>query len=96
MLGKLGYQQVRESSSHIRLTGKFHNNLEHHINIPKYNPIKIGTLNSIISDLADHLKIEKKKLVEKLFDQSIFCPQKLLRLSSKNYKLKTRDQQLFW
>lgn len=68
ILGKLGYEEVRESSSHIRLTGRFHNNSEHHITIPKHNPIKIGTLNSIISDLADYLKIEKKKLIEKLFD----------------------------
>ncbi len=67
LLAKLGYKEIRRSSSHIRLAGKYTNNLEHHITIPNHNPIKIGTLNNIISDLADHLKVEKKKLIEILF-----------------------------
>jgi predicted RNA binding protein YcfA (HicA-like mRNA interferase family) len=67
ILKKLGYKEVRSSSSHIRLSGEISDNIEHHITIPNHNPLKIGTLINIISDLADHLKIEKKKLIEKLF-----------------------------
>jgi len=69
ILGKLGYKEVRRTSSHIRLSTNISNKLTHHITIPDRNPIKIGTLNNIISDLADNLKIEKKELVEKLFHQ---------------------------
>jgi len=69
ILGKLGYKEVRRTSSHIRLSANISNKSNHHITIPDHNPIKIGTLNSIISDLADNLQIEKKALIEKLFNQ---------------------------
>lgn len=52
----------------IRLSASFSNQSEHHVTIPNHNPIKIGTLNNIFSGLADNLKIEKKALIEKLFD----------------------------
>ena len=67
ILGKLGYKEIRRTSSHIRLAANISNKLTHNITIPDHDPIKIGTLNNIISDLADNLKIEKKELVEKLF-----------------------------
>lgn len=67
ILGKLGYKEVRRTSSHIRLSANIPNKLNHHITIPNHNPIKIGTLNNILSDLANNFKIEKNKLVEKLF-----------------------------
>ena len=66
LLGKYGYEIKRETGSHIRLvsemTGK-----EHKITIPDHAPIKIGTLNNILNDLADYLKINKKVLIDKLF-----------------------------
>ena len=65
ILGKLGYKEIRRTSSHIRLAANISNKLTHHITIPDHDPIKIGTLNNIISDLADNLKIEKKELAEK-------------------------------
>ena len=67
ILMKIGYEETRSSSSHIRLSRKNLQELEHHITIPNHNPIKIGTLNSIINDLTDNLKIEKKELLKKLF-----------------------------
>lgn len=68
ILGKLGYKEVRITSSHIRLSASITNQVQHHITVPNHNPIKIGTLNNILSDLADNLKIEKNKLIEKLFN----------------------------
>jgi predicted RNA binding protein YcfA (HicA-like mRNA interferase family) len=67
ILFKIGYRETRRSSTHIRLSKKNSHNLEHHITIPDHNNIKIGTLNNIINDLANHLKIEKKMLIEELF-----------------------------
>ncbi|MFZ7121278.1 MAG: type II toxin-antitoxin system HicA family toxin [Eubacteriaceae bacterium] len=67
ILDKLGYKEVRRTSSHIRLSANISNKSIHHITIPDHNPIKIGTLNNILSDIADNFKIEKKTLIEKLF-----------------------------
>jgi hypothetical protein len=41
---------------------------EHSITIPDHNPIKIGTLNKIISDVADYLQLEKSVLISNIKD----------------------------
>lgn len=64
-LKKLGYESTRQVGSHIRLTTR--ENGEHHITIPSHNPLKVGTLSSILKDIAEHLKITKEKLFERLF-----------------------------
>ena len=66
LLRKFGYEITRQTGSHMRLTT--HLNGEHHITIPKHRPLKLGTLNSILKDVAEHLGISKKELMEELFD----------------------------
>jgi len=61
----LGYESTRQVGSHIRLTTR--ENGEHHITIPSHNPLKVGTLSSILKDIAEHFKITKEKLFERLF-----------------------------
>jgi hypothetical protein len=39
----------------------------HHVTIPNHNPLRIGTLSNILSDIADHFQLSKKDLLEKLF-----------------------------
>ena len=65
LIGKFGYQITRQTGSHIRLTTK--ENGIHHITVPNHKPLKIGTLSSILSDIADHFQISKQELLEKLF-----------------------------
>ncbi len=65
IIGKSGYRLTRQTGSHIRLTTK--ENGIHHFTVPKHNPLRIGTLSNILSDIADHFKISKKELLEKLF-----------------------------
>ncbi len=65
LLRKFGYEITRQTGSHMRLTT--HLNGEHHITIPKHRPLKLGTLNSILKDVAEHLGISKKELMEGLF-----------------------------
>ena len=65
IIGKFGYQITRQTGSHIRLTTK--ENGIHHITVPNHNPLKIGTLSNILSDIADHFQLSKKELLEKLF-----------------------------
>lgn len=65
LLRKYGYEVTRQTGSHIRLTTS--QNGEHHITIPNHDPLKVGTLNSVISDVADHLKIPKEQALRELF-----------------------------
>ncbi len=65
LLKKYGYGVTRQTGSHMRLTT--HVNGEHHITIPKHKPLKPGTLNSILRDVAEHLGMSKRELMEELF-----------------------------
>jgi predicted RNA binding protein YcfA (HicA-like mRNA interferase family) len=62
LLAKYGYLITRQTGSHIRLTSTSMGK-EHHITIPKHASLKIGTLNSILKDVADYLKTEKGSLL---------------------------------
>ena len=64
-LRKLGYETTRQSGSHIRLTTQ--QNGQHHLTIPNHDPLKIGILNAILTDVAQHLGIPKQELIERLF-----------------------------
>ena len=66
LLDKYEYEIKRETVSHIRLVSEMRGK-EHKITIPDHSPIKIGTLNNILNDLADYLKIDKKVLLDELF-----------------------------
>jgi predicted RNA binding protein YcfA (HicA-like mRNA interferase family) len=65
LLYKFSYEPTRQSGSHIRLTTQ--QNGQHHITIPHHDPLKIGTLNAILTEVAQHLGIPKQDLVERLF-----------------------------
>ena len=65
LLKKLGYQVVRQKGSHIRL--RTNEPYEHSITIPNHSPLKVGTLNGILSDIAEHLRISKEELANRLF-----------------------------
>ncbi len=60
-----GYEVTRQSGSHIRLTTI--KNGEHHITIPNHSPLKIGTLSSILADIATHFNLSKDQLITELF-----------------------------
>jgi predicted RNA binding protein YcfA (HicA-like mRNA interferase family) len=65
LLSKFGYVVSRQKGSHIRLSISSTNG-EYHITIPNHNPIKLGTLSSIISDVAEQLDISKEEILKKL------------------------------
>ena len=61
----LGYEITRQTGSHFRLTT---NKLgEHHVTIPRHDPIRIGTFAGILDDVADHFELSREDLVRKLF-----------------------------
>ncbi len=61
-----GYEVIRQNGSHIMVTSK--RNGEHHLVIPNHNPIKVGTLNGIISQVAQHFQITKEEVLTQLFE----------------------------
>jgi predicted RNA binding protein YcfA (HicA-like mRNA interferase family) len=65
-LKQLGYETVRQTGSHIRLTTQ--QGGEHHITIPNHSPLKTGTLSAILKDVATHFKMSRDDLVKQLFD----------------------------
>lgn len=65
LLKVLGYSVSRQTGSHIRLTTQA--NQEHHVTIPAHDPLKIGTLNSILNDIANHFGKSKSELLDELF-----------------------------
>jgi len=62
-----GYEITRQTGSHLRLTTI--QNGQHHITIPRHNPLRAGTLSAILSDTAEHFKLDRQELLKKLFDR---------------------------
>jgi len=67
LLARYGYRVVRQSGSHIRLTSTAMGK-EHHITLPAHKPLMVGTLSGIIDDVAAYLKVDRKRLIEELFE----------------------------
>jgi predicted RNA binding protein YcfA (HicA-like mRNA interferase family) len=65
LLERCGYTITRQTGSHMRLTSQ-QLTQEHHITIPNHAPIKLGTLNKILHDIAGSLKISKEELIQQL------------------------------
>jgi predicted RNA binding protein YcfA (HicA-like mRNA interferase family) len=65
LLREFGYEPTRQAGSHIRITTQ--QNGEHHVTIPNHSPLKIGTLSSILSEVAAHLGKTKDELIKQLF-----------------------------
>ena len=61
----LGYQVTWQTGSHMRLTTREQG--EHHITIPRHDPLRVGTLAGILADVAAHFELSREELGEKLF-----------------------------
>lgn len=60
-LRKLGYVVTRQTGSHLRITTQ--EGGEHHEVIPNHSPVKIGTLKSILRNVAEHHRISVSELL---------------------------------
>ena len=49
----------------MRLTT--HENGEHHVTIPRHDPLRVGTLSAILGDVAQHFGITREELARRLF-----------------------------
>ncbi len=66
LLDRYGYSLTRQTGSHLRLTSSLKGS-EHHITIPRHRPLKVGTLSSILKDVATYVEMDKQRLIEELF-----------------------------
>ncbi|MBC7542876.1 MAG: type II toxin-antitoxin system HicA family toxin [Candidatus Sericytochromatia bacterium] len=64
-LNRLGYRQSRQTGSHVRLSTDSQG--EHHVTIPNHDPLRIGTLGAILTDVATHFKLDRSALIDRLF-----------------------------
>jgi predicted RNA binding protein YcfA (HicA-like mRNA interferase family) len=67
LLRRYDYVITRQTGSHLRLTTT--QNGKHHVTIPRHSPLRVGTLNSILKDVADHFGLERDQLIESLLDK---------------------------
>ncbi len=65
-LSRYGYSATRQTGSHVRLTTKQEG--EHHVTIPVSSPLRVGTLNAILHNVATHLKKSREELLQELFE----------------------------
>lgn len=63
-LKPFGYEASRQVGSHIRLTTVQLGT--HHVTIPNHDPIRVGTLASILDDVASHFKIDRATLLSRI------------------------------
>jgi predicted RNA binding protein YcfA (HicA-like mRNA interferase family) len=64
VLSRVGYRIVRQSGSHIRLQCA---EPSHSITVPNHRPLRIGTLASILAEIATYRRIDKEALIQQLW-----------------------------
>ena len=64
-LSLLGYEISNQTGSHMRLTTQHRG--EHHITIPVHDTIRVGTLNAILQNVAEHHKMNREELLDIVF-----------------------------
>lgn len=67
LLARFGYQATRQTGSHIRLTSTAKGG-EHHVTVPSHKALKVGTLASILREVARYLEIDRTQLIRDLFE----------------------------
>ncbi len=66
LLRRYGYEITRQTGSHARLSSTAKTN-EHHVTVPFHRSLRVGTLSSILADVALYLEMEKERLAAELF-----------------------------
>lgn len=65
-LGRLGYTVTRQNGSHLRLSCSERG--QHHVTVPAHDPLRIGTLASVLDSVGRHHSLSRDALLHCLFD----------------------------
>jgi len=68
LLSRYGYRVTRQTGSHLRLTVQQRGG-SYHITIPRHSSLRAGTLAAILREVSTQLELERRRLVEELFDR---------------------------
>ena len=68
LLRQYGYERTRQVGSHIRLQSSQRGSV-HRVTVPDHGSLRLGTLSSILSDVAEYLGVERSKLEQDLFQK---------------------------
>jgi predicted RNA binding protein YcfA (HicA-like mRNA interferase family) len=63
-LGRLGYEVTRQTGSHVRMTTQMRG--EHHVTVPEHKVLPLGTLKSILRDVAKHFECSPDEILTRL------------------------------
>ena len=63
-LERFGYRRTGQSGSHIQLVTQWHG--RHHVTVPEHRPIKPGTLNQLLKQVAEHHGLTRDELINEL------------------------------
>lgn len=63
-LRHIGYEAVRQKGSHVIMQTATPN--AHSVTVPNHRPVRVGTLKSIIDDLAERRQMTPEALIELL------------------------------
>jgi len=66
VLSRVGDRVTRQSGSHVRLSSD--TDPQHHITVPAHDPLRVGTLAAILSDVGGNLQLDRQQLLKRLFD----------------------------
>lgn len=64
-LERLEYRVIRQTGSHVRLVCVACK--EHHLTIPLHDPLRIGTLAAILTEVSVRHHLSKDELITRLF-----------------------------
>lgn len=62
---RLCYVPTRQTGSHMRLTTRERG--EHHVTVPRHDPLRVSTLAGIIGEVAAHFEASRDDIIERLF-----------------------------
>lgn len=65
-LARLGYGVTRQTGSHMRLTS--HQRGEHHVTVPRHDPLRVGTLAAILEAVAAYHGLDRDELLSRLME----------------------------
>ena len=65
-LARFGYAVTRQTGSHVRLTS--HQRGEHHVTVPRHDPLRVGTLAAILDAVAAHHGLSRDDLLSRLME----------------------------
>ena len=63
-----GYRFLRQRGNYVRLGAAIKGN-EHRVTIPRHQQIRVGTLNSILIDGAEHFSLTQDDVRQQLFGE---------------------------